>query len=84
MYCSWLGEGSSKVGGKGVSDSRRGTSINNAVNGSEINESALGEFAKSVIERRSSVTSDSRCVGDTREFLGQIMDLRAGYKTIED
>jgi len=79
-----LGEGALKVDGKGVPDSRRGTNINNAVGKSKTNESAPGEFANSVIERRSGATSNSHSAGNTRDFVGGMRDLRAEYKAIED
>ena len=70
--------------GRGVPDSLRGTSINSAVGKSKTNESVPGEFAKSVIERRSGATSNSHSVGNTRDFEGGKRDLRAEYRAIED
>jgi hypothetical protein len=79
-----LGEGDLKLDGKGVPDSRRGTSINNAVGKSKTSESVPEEPAKSVIERRSGATSNSHSAGNTRDFVGGKRDLRAEYKAIED
>jgi len=82
--CARLGEGDLKLDGKGVPDSRRGTTINSAVGKSRTNESIPGEFAKSVIERRSGATSNSHSAGNTRDFEWGKRDLRAEYKAIED
>jgi len=79
-----LGEVDLKLDGKGVPDSRRGTSINSAVGKSKINESIPGEFAKSVIERRSGATSNSHSAGNTGDVEGGKRDLSAEYKAIED
>ena len=79
-----LGEGDLKLDGKGVPDSRRGTSINSTVGKSRINESTPGEFAKNVIERRSGATSNSHSAGNARDFDGGKRDLRAEYKAMED
>jgi len=49
-----------------------------------MNESIPGEFAKSVIERRSGVTSNSHSAGNARDFEGGKRDLRAEYKAMED
>lgn len=79
-----MGEEDLKLDGKGVPDSRRGTSINSAVGKSKMNESVPGEFAKSVIERRSGATSNSHSAGNARDFEGGKRDLRAEYKAMED
>jgi hypothetical protein len=47
-------------------------------------ESIPGEFAKSVIERRSGATSNSHSAGNTKDFEGGKRDLRAEYRAIDD
>ena len=84
MYCARLGEGDLKLDGRGVPDSRRGTSINSVVGKSNINERIPGEFANSVIERRSGATSNSHSAGNARDFVGGNLDLKAEYKAMED
>jgi hypothetical protein len=79
-----FGEGALRLDGKGVPDSRRGTIINSAVGKSKTRESIPGEFAKSVIERRSGATSNSHSAGNTKDFVGGKRDLRAEYKAMED
>ena len=70
--------------GKGVPDSRRGTNINSTVGKSKTDESTPGEFAKSVMERRSGATSNSHSAANTRDFVGGMRDLNAEYRAIED
>lgn len=79
-----LGEGDLKLDGNGVPDSRRGTINKRAVGKSKIRESIPGEFAKSVIERRSGATNSSHSAGNIKDFEGGKRDLRAEYKAIED
>lgn len=79
-----MGEEDLKLDGKGVPDSRRGTINKRMVGKSKTSESIPGEFAKSVIERRSGATSNSHSAGNIKDFEGGKRDLRAEYKAIED